>query len=156
MNTECLSQELVSQLLEDCGWVDDLMRPQIEQLSLFFNPYTAEANAFILKEGEENHAFYILCNGYVDIVKENTSGKVKTLQTIGPGKVFGEMAFFDHGASSASVIVKEQALLLIMSEENFNALCIESPYLALVITIKLVRAMSSRLRETSGKLIDFL
>ena len=144
------------ELLDASEWTDDLMQNQIEILAVFFKPYLAPTDTIILKEGQQTGFFCLLCEGLVDVVKESSTGKVKKLQTFGPGKTFGEMAFFDHGPSSASVIVKEKATILIMTQHDFESLSMEAPYLALIVAIKLFRDMSFRLRETSGKLIDFL
>lgn len=143
-------------LLEISNWVDELSPLQIEQLAHYFQAYTAEPGTIILREGEKANFYCVICEGSVDIVKESTSGKLKKLKSLGPGKAFGEMAFFDKSTSSANVIIKERASILIMQENDFDVLCKQSPHLALTLTIKLIRILAQRLREASGKLIDMM
>jgi len=143
-------------LLELSNWVEDLTPLQIERLAPYFQAYSAQPGTMILKEGDPSGFFCLICEGVVDVVKENSSGKFKKLKTLEQGKAFGEMAFFDHNPSSTSIIVKQAATLLIMEECDFDSLCTDSPFLALKVTINLIRTISSRLRETSGKLIDLI
>jgi CRP/FNR family cyclic AMP-dependent transcriptional regulator len=144
------------QLLELSNWVEDLTQIQMEKLAPYFQAYSAEAGTMILKEGEPSGFFGLICEGAVDVVKESSSGRFKKLKTLQKGKAFGEMAFFDHNPSSTSIIVKERTILLIMEDRSFEALCADSPYIALKVTVNLIRTVSSRLRETSGKLIDLI
>jgi CRP-like cAMP-binding protein len=144
------------QLLELSTWVEDLSQAQIERLAPYFQAYSAEPGTMILKEGEPSGFFALICEGAVDVVKESTSGQFKKLKTLEKGKAFGEMAFFDHHPSSTSIIVREKAILLVMEEYQFDTLCADSPFIALKITVNLIRTVSSRLRETSGKLIDLI
>lgn len=155
---ELLDRTKVSleQLLNYCGWVDDLPAKQITDLAVYFQAYSAPAGTAVLREGEKTNFFAVICEGSVDVIKESSAGRLKHLKTLNLGKAIGEMAFFDHSPSSTTVVIREKALLLVMDEINFLSLCNRSPYIALNITIKLIKTLSQRLRETSGKLIDHL
>lgn len=143
-------------MLETSKWADDLSHRQLDQLAYYFKAYSAPVNAYILREGEPGELFCLLCDGTVDIVKESGSGQKKNLQTLGPGKAFGEIAFFDRGTCSASIVVKKTVTLLVMDQEAFTKLCDEAASLALQITLKVVHLLSQRLRATTGKLIDLI
>lgn len=43
-----------------------------------------------------------------------------------------------------------------MDNHAFDTLSDQSPYIELKVTIKLIRTVSSRLRETNGKLVDLM
>jgi ABC-type multidrug transport system ATPase subunit len=72
-------------------------------------PRQYEAGAMILTEGRDNDQFYIVSKGMVEVIlpRENQSDVVIT--QLGPGKYFGEIAFFHHGKSNASVRANESA-----------------------------------------------
>jgi|SRR5579885_163331 CRP/FNR family transcriptional regulator len=146
----------IHELIQNSTWFDDVNPHYLEKLIPFFQPYSAPTGTIILKEGEPTNYFCLICTGIVDVVKESSSGKLKKLKTLGPDKIVGEMAFFDRGPSSTSVIAKTPAVLLVMDYDSFESLSANSPYIALNITIKLIRTISFRLRETSGKLIDLI
>lgn len=156
LNLKRLSEASVRTLLEATSWCDDFSPLQIGTMTHFFIPYKASADTVILKEGEHYDFFALICDGSVNIVKESFSGEKKNLQFIGPGKIFGEMSFFDHSPCSANVIVKEDITLLAMHRPEFQTLSTDIPHLALAITIKIISTISQRLRQTSGKLIDFI
>lgn len=145
-----------NQLLENSDWVSDFIQNQLNQLAAYFQPYLAPTGTIILKENEPTDFFCLICTGSVDVIKENASGRLKHLKTLGENKIIGEMAFFDRYPSSVSVIAREPSTLLIMNEESFQKLATQTPYIAMKITIKLIKTISNRLRETNGKLIDLL
>ncbi len=66
-----------------------------------------EAGAMILTEGQDNDKFYIVSKGIVEIVLPRRNQSDVIIAQLGPGKYFGEIAFFHHGKSKASVRVAE-------------------------------------------------
>ena len=151
-----LSKTMPINLLEGFIWTDDLTMRQVQMLAPYFSVYESPFETQIIKEGEKVEYIGVLYEGSAEVVKENFSGGRKVLSSIRPGKTFGEMGFFDKQPASASIYVKPQSVLLIMTKSDFEALATESPALGLVLVIKILRGMSARLRETSGKLIDLI
>lgn len=143
-------------LLELSNWVEELPPAIVDELAFYFNPCTVAPGTMIIQEGDSAAFFCLICEGLVDVVKEAASGGLKLLQTLGRGKAFGEIAFFDQGACSANVIVKEKVTLLVMDQQKFDLLCKEKPYVGLLLTLKLIRMLTQRLRQTSNKLTDLL
>ena len=67
-----------------------------------------EAGAMILVEGTNADSFYIVTKGSVEVILPRANqSDVVTLQ-LGPGKVFGEMAFFHERKRHASVRASER------------------------------------------------
>lgn len=67
-----------------------------------------EAGAMILVEGTNADSFYIVTQGTVEVILPRANqSDVVTLQ-LGPGKVFGEMAFFHERKRYASVRASER------------------------------------------------
>jgi ABC-type lipoprotein export system ATPase subunit len=66
-----------------------------------------EAGAMILTEGRDNDMFYIVSKGIVEIVLPRPSQSDVIIAQLGPGKYFGEIAFFHRGKSNASVRAAE-------------------------------------------------
>ena len=141
-------------LLQHYDWANDLNRVQMDTLAPYFKSYSAKAGVAILTEGKTNDLLCLLCEGKIDISKENASGMIKIIQTLGPGKIFGEISFFDRGPCSASIITKTEARLLVLHKSDFENVCTEAPAIALTITLNLIKSLGQRLRETTGKLIE--
>lgn len=146
----------IIELLDDFDLANDFNSIQMDKLAKYFKAYSTLTSMTILKEGQINDLLCFLSSGNVDIVKETAAGKNKILQTFGSGKIFGELSFFDRSPSSASVMAKNDAILLVLHREDWEKLSSEIPSIALAVTQNLIKSIASRLRETTGKLIDLL
>lgn len=144
------------QLLESSPWAHDLDFSQLAVLGEYFNYYSIPAKTIVIQEGQRNEYFCLICEGSIDIFKENTAGEIKFIQKLGPGKTFGEMSFFDNTPCSATVVTRESVCLLSISQSAFKNLCQQSSPIALQLTLNLMNHLSHRLRQTTGKLIDLI
>jgi ABC-type lipoprotein export system ATPase subunit len=72
-----------------------------------FTPHQYEAGAMILVEGRNNDTFYIVSKGIVEVVLHRPGQSDVTALQLGPGKYFGEIAFFSDRKSRASVRASE-------------------------------------------------
>jgi ABC-type multidrug transport system ATPase subunit len=70
-------------------------------------PRKYEPGAMILTEGRDNDKFYIVSKGMVEIFLPRPNQSDVVILQLGPGKYFGEVAFFHHGKSNASVRAAE-------------------------------------------------
>lgn len=66
-----------------------------------------EAGAMILVEGRDNNVFYIVSKGTVEVVLPRPNQSDVVALQLGPGKYFGEMAFFHDRRNWASVRASE-------------------------------------------------
>ncbi len=100
----------------------------------------------IVREGEPGEAAYIIVAGACEIRKESPSG-TETLQTIGPGAVFGEMAILTEGARTATVVAVEPTTVLVVTstilEHEMEAL---KPWMA-----TLLKSLAVRFRDLDTK-----
>jgi CRP-like cAMP-binding protein len=74
-----------------------------------------EAGKRLAREGSSGYAFLVLDEGKVRVEQE---GKVLTV--LGPGDVFGEMAFFTDGRRNADVIAETGGRVLWMFGTEFR------------------------------------
>jgi eukaryotic-like serine/threonine-protein kinase len=100
----------------------------------------------IVREGEQGNAAYIIVAGRCDIQKEMPNG-TETLQTIGPGAVFGEMTILTEGPRTATVIATEPTTVLVVTsailEQEMEAL---KPWMA-----TLLKSLATRYRDIDTK-----
>ena len=76
----------------------NLDQQQIKEITDSMYPVNFEPNTWIIKEGDIGSVVYILEEGRVEVSKEG-----KVLHTMGPGKVFGELAVLYNCTRTASV-----------------------------------------------------
>ena len=83
--------------------------------------------------------------------KQKSSEEEVLLVRFQEGNVFGEMPLLDGRPRSASAISVQRSLVYLLTKEAFFQMKKEHPRLALVITFKLARILSERLRKTTGE-----
>ncbi|MDB4947270.1 MAG: serine/threonine protein kinase [Labilithrix sp.] len=107
---------------------------------------TYPAGATIVREGEPGDAAYIIVAGACEIQKDLPAG-TETLQTIGPGAVFGEMAILSEGPRTATVVAIETTTVMVvtsgMLEQEMGAL---KPWIA-----TLLKSLAARFRDVDTK-----
>lgn len=91
-------------------------------------PRQYEPGAMILTEGKDNDKFYIVSKGIVEVVLPRPNQSDVILLQLGPGKYFGEIAFFHGERSRASVRAAENnpVEVLTMDYETLSAMLKES------------------------------
>jgi len=109
-------------------------------------------DAVIIEEMTEAERFFIIHKGKIEISKSFEGGDKFILSVQSDGDFFGEMALLDEGRRSATVRALEPTTVLEISRENFETLLYKAPVLA----YRILKELSSRLRETGALLISHL
>jgi CRP/FNR family transcriptional regulator len=89
---------------------------------------------------------YVIESGHVRIFKSSAGGREQVLSIDGPGSSVAELPVFDGGNYPASVTAVDDATLLFVSKQHFQALCLAHPQVAL----KVLRVVGARLRRLVG------
>jgi CRP/FNR family transcriptional regulator len=100
----------------------------------------------IFSEGEACAGLYVVESGNVRIFKSSTGGREQVLSIDGPGGSIAELPVFDGGSYPASAQAITAATLLFFSTQDFRALCLQHPEVAL----KVLRVVGGRLRRLVG------
>ena len=97
----------------------------------------------IFREGESGKHMYVILEGQVEIRKRTGEKTTRTMITLKPGDIFGEMAVVEGKGRSASAIAATDCRLLRLDEEAFYDLVKKNPDFA----VKMIKTLSSRLRS---------
>ena len=81
----------------------------------------------IIKQGEEGDAFYIVREGFVQVVRDREDGTKRVTAYIRNGEYFGEMALIGGGKRYANVLTAGKCELMKIPREAFLQLCKEFP-----------------------------
>jgi len=100
----------------------------------------------VFAEGEPCAGLYVVDRGHVRIFKTSPGGREQVLAIDGPGGSVAEVPVFDGGNYPASGAAVDQATLLFVSKQDFQALCLAHPQVAL----KVLRVVGARLRRLVG------
>jgi CRP-like cAMP-binding protein len=88
--------------------------------------------------GEAGDVMYVVLEGNVNI-----SLRGRTLENVGPGGVFGEMALIDHRERSADVAAQTDVRVASIDQKRFLYLIRNHPFFA----IEVMKIMTERLRR---------
>jgi CRP/FNR family transcriptional regulator, cyclic AMP receptor protein len=95
------------------------------------------AGEAIIKVGEPAREMFLLRKGKVAISVHD-----RTIEEIGPGGIFGEMALIDRASRSANAVAAEDSEVVPIDERLFIILVQDTPYFALDV----MRVLAKRLR----------
>jgi CRP/FNR family transcriptional regulator, cyclic AMP receptor protein len=109
-------------------------------------PRRFAAGETVFSEGEPCAGLYVVESGHVRIFKSSAGGREHVLAIEGPGSSVAELPVFDGGNYPASVSVIDDATLLFLSKQDFQALCLEHPQ----VSLKVLRIVGARLRRLVG------
>ena len=100
----------------------------------------------IFGEGDTCAGLYVVQSGNVRIFKSSAGGREQVLSIDGPGSSIAELPVFDGGNYPASAQAVSDSTLLFFSRQDFQALCVQHPEVAL----KVLRVVGARLRRLVG------
>ena len=129
---------------------------EIRQLIQHMHAYAAAAGRTIFREGEPGKYMGILVSGSIEVRKQNEEGRECAIAVITPGKTFGEMSLIDGLQHSASGVTLEPIKLLLLSKESLKLFLEKCPAPGVKMLWEIARLLSLRLRQTSGRLVDFM
>src|SRR5579883_1468901 len=120
----------------------------VEPALTHFVTRTHPANQVILLENDWGGSVYFIVNGWVKIRTYNLEGKEVTLNILGHGEIFGEMAALDEVPRSTDVITLTSTIIGSMPAQDFVKLLQTEP----LAGIRLAQLMARRLRQVNRRL----
>lgn len=109
-------------------------------------PRRYSSGEIVFSEGEACAGLYVVESGAVRIFKSSAGGREQVLSIEGPGGSVAELPVFDGGSYPASAVAVEDCVLLFVSKQDFQALCVAHPEVAL----KVLKVVGARLRRLVG------
>lgn len=149
-------KDKICRMLESTQICAEFSRQEIEVISSHVNAYKADAGITVFREGQREGFLCFIIKGKVNILKDTGNGQTKQLSVVTSGKTIGEMSLLDGMAHSATALTAEPSVLILLSVQNLNLLAQERADVAYKLILKISRLLSLRLRQVSGKLVDYL
>ena len=124
-------------------WIfSQLAQEDISRIARLVVPRTYSPGEVIVEEGAQAVAFFVILRGKVEIKKGG-----ETLNTLGAGEPFGEMALLDGYPRATSVVALEDTDCLAMTRWDFNAELETNPSIAATM----LPILSKRIRKLEGE-----
>jgi CRP/FNR family transcriptional regulator, cyclic AMP receptor protein len=101
----------------------------------------------VLHIGDTGRALYIVARGNLEVVIPQKRGRELRIAKLAEGSVFGEQAFLDGQARSATVRAITDGKINVLSLDSFEILAAHHPDLARIMLMDLGRILALRLRQ---------
>jgi CRP-like cAMP-binding protein len=134
-------------LLSRVPLFSELSGSELERISRVSVARSFPAGVRVFHEGDHSDACYLVRSGDLRVTREHPDGRAIALATLGPGDIFGELAMLDGEARSASVETLTDSELLALPAADVRRLLSDHPE----ISVKLIAALTRRLRETNER-----
>ncbi len=142
------SNNNVKQLLLESPFFKGLPEDLIERATAHIVSRQHPPNQVILLENDWGSSVYFILDGWVKIRTYNLDGKEVTLNILGKGELFGEMAALEESPRSTDVITLAETLIGNMPAADFAELINTEPQAG----IRLAQLMGRRLRQVNRRL----
>ena len=103
----------------------DLPIEDIDAIGAALGHMEASAGEKLVRAGGPADKFFIVVEGELEVMREGDEGKI-TVETLGPGHFYGEMAIVRDNPRTATVTAKTDAKLLTMEADVFADLVAQS------------------------------
>lgn len=136
-------------LLRNLFLFEYLNDQQILRVMRIVHEVHKEAGDVIIEEGTEGQEVHILIQGWVDV---SVGGE--TINTVGVGGHFGELALIDRQKRSATVTAREDVVLLTIDQQDFFNLVQTEHGIASKLLWAFLKNVGGRVRELSGEVAE--
>ena len=104
----------------------------------------------IVEEGRTGNGLYAIISGNVEAVKALGTDQERTVNRLGPGEVFGEMALLGEWPRTASVQAVDEVECLGIDRWVFLTQLEQHPQ----VGIKLLQVLAQKLRDSDARLVE--
>lgn len=134
--------------VQETSFFDGLPAEAVERATAQAVTRQHPANQVILLENDWGGSVYFILDGWVKIRTYNLDGKEITLNILGKGELFGEMAPLDEVPRSTDVITLVPTVIGNLPAQDFVKLIHSEP----LAGIRLAQLMARRLRQVNRRL----
>jgi CRP-like cAMP-binding protein len=136
------------ELIQIVPFMSGLPEDSIQKIATHFVTISHPPNQVLLLENDWGGSVYFILEGWVKIRTYNLDGKEVTLNILGRGEIFGEMAAMDKMPRSTDAITLTKTLIGRIPAEDFVNLINSEP----MAGVRLVQLMAKRLRQVNRRL----
>jgi CRP-like cAMP-binding protein len=103
------------------------------------------AGDWIVREGDEGHAFFILVEGEVAVIKRAGTATEVTICTLQQGEFFGEFCILSPTKRAASIRALQDARAIEIKASTLHHLHLQMPDQYAIVLLNLARDLARRL-----------
>ncbi len=146
---DMVALSLNTDVVEKSPLFKGMKKGQVKKIVLLGDIHEAETGVKAVTAGEDGSSMFLLLEGSVDVQAEG-----KTIASLRPGDIFGEIALVNPGPRSADVVATEPLKYIEISWQSLQNMQKRFPRLAGKIFLNLAAVLGDRLVQTDKKLIE--
>jgi CRP/FNR family transcriptional regulator, cyclic AMP receptor protein len=132
---------------------DGMDESAMKELNRMSSMSDVKQNQPIYFPDEPSHTIFLLKKGHVKISRLNPDGKEVILEIIGPGEIFGELAFLEEGAQRSEIAqALDDVVICAVKEEDFEKLMMKNPELNFRVT----KRIGLRMKKFEERVTDLV
>ncbi|MFN3670827.1 MAG: Crp/Fnr family transcriptional regulator [Bosea sp. (in: a-proteobacteria)] len=140
-------RQLVS-LLSANPFFGCLAREALEKIAVICRHRHLAARQVLFLKGDPSDGLYAIRSGQIRIGSTDDQGQHMTLNVIGAGDVFGEIALLDGQSRTADAVALEETDLVFLPRQDFLGLLAREP----AISQQVITLLCARLRDVIGRM----
>ncbi len=122
-----------------------LQESQLEQIASCLNRRSYSSGVTLFHQDMPGLMLYMIEEGHVRVFGVGLTGQEHTLNTFGPGDIFGELSILDGKPRSASAVTMTPTIVWLLSEHDLDDIIGRYPTVARAI----IETLSERVREAA-------
>ena len=136
--------------LRACRLFSGLPPDDLQNIAAISTVKSCAKGAYLFREGEPSHGFYVVQRGAISVHRVNAAGKEQIIHTFHAGESFAEAALASEAGYPADARAIEPSQVVLVQKTGFLALLRRQPELAL----RMLASMSAHLRTIIAQLED--
>ncbi len=139
-----------TELLRSIPIFSELNAFELAQVERISNLHNFEKKNFVFMEGEPREAVYFIQRGAIKTFKLDANGNEQLISILSPGEMFPHVGFFDESSYPSTAEAVGRTQLVVIRVEDFHALLIERPGIALKVMKILgqkIQTLTERIQE---------
>lgn len=131
------------------SWLNEA---ELQRLASRSEMVACQRNTTFFFAQEQSDNIYLVKQGRVKLTRTSAEGREVILDILGPGEIFGELAVAGEELRSHSAVAVDDALVCIITRQDFEQLLKDHPEMAL----RVLKLVGLRRRELEMRLEDLI
>lgn len=133
----------IARLLSANAFFAGLSQDALERIAGMCRPQHLAARTVLFLKGDASDGLYAIRRGQIRIGSTNDLGQQMTMNFLGGGDVFGEIALLDGRSRTADAVAMEDTEMFFLPRRDFLNLLKDEP----TIAVQLIELLCARLRD---------
>jgi CRP-like cAMP-binding protein len=142
-----MNDQILFDALRPSKLAAELTDEQCRRLAAAMQLRDLQEGEALVKEGADDHHFYLIVSGKLGVVKGSGTPEQVTLNTLAAGDFAGELSWLDGSRRYASLVAMDSTRVLGLEREKLEAMLDSDPQLVYRVMRAIVRAVHQIQRQ---------